>query len=105
MPPRHPSVVAALVAALVLGAGGATGQPVDQPTIWAGHPDIVAFEHIESAHLAAAERALARLRATKGRRTVASTLAPFDEAVRHLDAAVNLAGLVEKVHPDGDYRD
>ena len=91
--------------AFIVSVGRADGAPPPQPTIWAGTPDVAAFERAEVAHLAAADRAVKRLVTVKGARTVENTLAPFDEAVRRIDSAIYFADLVQKVHPDAAFRD
>ena len=78
---------------------------LSQPTLWAAKPDVAAFEKIENDHLAAAQRSIDALVAAKGPRTVENTLVPFDEALRQLDAAGNLASLMQQVHPDAPFRD
>jgi thimet oligopeptidase len=75
-----------------------------QPPIWAARPDIVAFATSESAHLAAAQRAIDTLVAVKVARTLENTLAPYDEAVRHINSANYLAGVIEQAHPDAAFR-
>ena len=55
-----------------------------QPVLWANKPDVAAFEKIENAHLAAAQKFVDQVVAVKGQRTTANTLVPFDEAVREI---------------------
>lgn len=76
-----------------------------QPTIWAGQPDITAFETLENKHLAEAQSSIDALIAVKGVRTLANTLAPYDQAVMHINSAAYLANLMEQVHPDSTLRD
>jgi thimet oligopeptidase len=78
---------------------------VTQPTIWASKPDVAAFEKIETDRLAAGQRAIDTLLATKGPRTIGNTLVPFDEAIRQNNSAGYFAGLMEQVHPDAGFRD
>ncbi len=79
--------------------------PSSQPAIWASKPDIPAFEATENAHLAAAQAAIDKLLAVKGPRTIENTLVPYDDAVRHLDSAGDLSGILQQVHPETAFRD
>ena len=65
----------------------AQGTPKVQPTLWADKPDVAGFEKIENGKLAAAQSAIDAIVTVKGQRTVANTLAPFDEATRQMDSA------------------
>jgi len=85
-------------------AGAAWGQSI-QPSIWASKPDVTAFEKIVNDHLAAADAAIAKLTAVQGARTIQNTLTPFDEAVRNINAAAYLSGLMSQVHPETAFRD
>ena len=76
-----------------------------QPTVWASQPDIAAFDKIENEQLAAAQRAIDQIVAVKGARTIENTLAPYDEAMRQLNAAIYFSTLMQQVHPDAAYRD
>src|SRR5690348_2868369 len=76
-----------------------------QPPIWSAKPDVAAFEKVENDRLAAAQRAVDRLVAVKPPRTVDNTLSAYDEAVRQLNSAAYLAGLMEQVHPQAEFRD
>lgn len=78
---------------------------ISQPTVWAAKPDVSAFEKIENDRLSAAQTSIDTLLAAKGPRTVENTLAPFDEAVRQVNSAIYLAGLMEQVHPETAFRD
>ena len=80
-------------------------QTISQPTIWATKPDVSAFEKMENDRLAAAQREVNTLVAVKGARSVENTLAPFDEAIRQINSAAYLAGLMQQVHPDATFRD
>ena len=79
--------------------------PYSQPTVWASNPNIAEWEKMENARLEAAQNSIDQLIAVKGPRTIENTLAPFDEAVRQLNAASYLAQIVEEVHPDATFRD
>ena len=76
-----------------------------QPPTWGGRPDITTFEKLENEHLAQAQNSIDALIAVKGLRTIANTLAAYDEAVRHINSAAYLAGLMVQVHPDSTLRD
>ncbi|HEX7157505.1 MAG TPA: M3 family metallopeptidase, partial [Edaphobacter sp.] len=79
--------------------------PKSQPPIWSGKPDVAAFERSENQRLAAAQAAIERLVSAKGSRTIENTLVPYDEAIRQLNAAAYLSGLMQQVHPDAAFRD
>jgi thimet oligopeptidase len=86
------------------GAAQAASAPTVQPTIWAEHPDVAQFEKMENARIAAARHSIAKLVAAKGVRTIQNTLEPYDEALRQLNAAGDLAGVMVQVHPDENFR-
>jgi len=94
-----------LTAVSFLIAAAAWGQTTTQPPIWASKPDVTAFEKIVNDHLSAASAAVANLTAVKGARTIQNTLTPFDEAVRNINAAAYLSGLMSQVHPETAFRD
>jgi len=79
--------------------------PKSQPSIWRAKPDVAAFEKMENDRLAAAQRDIDQLVSVTGPRTIANTLALYDEALAQLDAADNFATLMEKVNPDSAFRD
>jgi len=83
----------------------AQDMPKDQPPIWASRPDVAAFEQTENGRLTTAQREIDRLVAVKGPRTIENTLAPYDEAIRQLNAAAYLAGDMQQIHPDAAFRD
>jgi len=76
-----------------------------QPSLWHDKPDIEAFEKIENQHLQVAQSAIDQLLAVNGQRTIDNTLAPYDEAIRQIDDAQNFSLVMQKVHPDGAFRD
>ncbi len=78
---------------------------VSQPTVWATKPDAAGFEKLENDRLAAARTSIDKLVAIKDPRTIDNTLTLFDEAIRQVNAAGYLAGLMEQVHPDATFRD
>jgi thimet oligopeptidase len=92
------------VVLLVVSAGGQE-IPGNQPPLWSTKPDVAAFEKMENGRLTAAQTAVDQIVASKGPRTIKNTLAPYDEAVRQLNAATYFAGLMQQVHPDAAFRD
>lgn len=98
-----------IVAASILLSMSARAAPPDlaqtQRPIWSSNPAIAAFDKIENDRLAAVQKAIDGIATAKGARTIENTLVPYDEAVRQLDAAASLSGLVEAVHPDVAFRD
>jgi thimet oligopeptidase len=96
-----------MVVLVALFVSSATAQDLlnSQPPLWANKPDVAAFEKTENDHLEKAQSAIASLVAVKGERTVKNTLAPYDEAVRHINAATYFAGLMQEAHPDAAFRD
>jgi thimet oligopeptidase len=97
----------ARVIALLLLVAPVTAQemPKDQPPLWSTKPDIAAFEKMEYDHLAAAQRAIHQMIAVEGSRGIENTLAPYDEAIRQLNSAINFSTLMQQLHPDAAYRD
>jgi len=97
----------AIVAGLGWVVANAAGQDLlkSQPPLWAGKPDVAAFEKIENEKMAAAQRAVDLVVAVKGAWTIENTLAPYDEASRQLNAATYFARLMQAVHPDAGFRD
>jgi thimet oligopeptidase len=67
--------------------------------------DAAAFDKSEEQQLAQAQQSLDQLLAVHEARTLANTLRPFDDAVRHLNSAGYLAGMMQSVHPDAAFRD
>jgi thimet oligopeptidase len=97
-----------LSASLVLALGGSgwasPAAPLG-PSLWASKPDVAAFNKMEDAHIAAAQKQIDVLVAVAGPRTIENTLVPYDEATRELDSAGYFSGLVEQVGADAAYRD
>ena len=99
----------ALAAALALpgmsaAAGKAPkGQPAT-PAFFSGHPDTAAFRATEDVELKAAQSALDRFMAVKGKRTIENTLVPYNEIQMHADNAAYGSSLLEAVHPDSAFR-
>ena len=94
-----------LVCIILCAVARAQTASVSQPPLWSSKPDVPAFEKIENDRLAAAQRAIDTLISAKGSRTIANTLAPFDEAIRQVNAASYFAMLMQQVHPDVGFRD
>ena len=95
----------AIALALLAGTAAAQEPSIDQKPLWAARPNVAAFEKMEADRLAAADRAVAKIVAVNGTRTIDNTLAPYDEAIRQLNAAAYSAGLMQQVHPDVSFRD
>jgi thimet oligopeptidase len=75
------------------------------PPIWSTKPDVGAFEKIENQRLDAAQRSIDKIVAVKGPRTIDNTLANYDDALWHINAAIYFSSLMEAVHPDAAFRD
>ncbi len=88
-----------------IGSLSAQQIPASQPPVWSARPDAGAFEKLENERLAAAQQTIARITAVHGARTIDNTLVPYDEALRQLNSANYLAGLMQQVHPDAKFRD
>jgi thimet oligopeptidase len=99
----------ALAVALALpGTSAAAGKaPKSQsatPAFFSGRPDTAAFRATEDAELKAAQSALDRMLAVKGKRTIQNTLVPYNEVQMHADNAAYGSSLLEAVHPDSTFR-
>jgi thimet oligopeptidase len=90
---------------LLISVGVRAQDPQSQPPVWAGKPDIAAFEKAENDRLEIAQRSIDQIVAVKAPRTIENTLKPFDEAIRQLNAAIRFAFLMQNVHPDANFRD
>ncbi len=101
----RPYALTILLFATIAGAQEPPMPPKDQPPLWSTRPDVVAFEKMENARLAAAQQAIDQVAAVKGSRTVENTLVPYDEATRQLNAADYFSNLMQQVHPDVAFRD
>ena len=77
--------------------------PADVP-FWEDQPDAAQFAARMDAHLMAAQDALARLLAVKGKRTIANTLRAYDDLLLHLDSALFQTDLIQNVHADEVFR-
>jgi thimet oligopeptidase len=96
---------AAVAVLLFVTALAAQELPKSQPPVWSTKPDVAGFEKMENDRLDAAQRAIDQIVAVKGSRTIDNTLAPYDEAIRQLNAANYLSSLMQQVHPDVAFRD
>ena len=94
-----------LISACLLVCGTAFAQSAVQAPIWVSKPDVAGFEKIVNDRLAAADASVAQMSSVQGKRTIENTLAPFDEAVRNINAAAYLSAVMEQVHPDAKFRD
>jgi thimet oligopeptidase len=77
--------------------------PADVP-FWEDQPDAAQFAARMDAHLSAAQDALARLLAVKGKHTIANTLRAYDDLLLHLDSALFQTDLIQNVHADEAFR-
>jgi thimet oligopeptidase len=93
------------IAASIASISGAQDIPKEQQPIWSTKPDVAAFEAIENAKLAAAQRAIDSIAAVAGPRTIDNTLAKYDEALQQSNAAMYFSSLMEAVHPEAAFRD
>jgi thimet oligopeptidase len=94
-----------LVTVVFAATAGAQDLIQSQAPLWSARPDAAAFEKAENDRLSAAQRAIERIVAVKGPRTIDNTLANFDEALKQLNAAFYFSSLMEAVHPDAAFRD
>jgi thimet oligopeptidase len=91
---------------IVIGLSCAQGSASAEPAALSDRTRTIAsFESFETEQLAKAQAAVDQLVLIKGDWTIENTLVPYDEALRHLDAASNLAGLMQQVNPDAAFRD
>ena len=78
-----------LLLGLVVESVAAQGMPESQPPVWSATPDIAAFEKMENTRMASAQRAIDKLVAVRGSRTIGNTLVPYDQAFEQIDDAIN----------------
>ena len=88
--------------AVAQGAASGTEDPLHA---WAGAASAASIEHWVGQRLELAKQSINRLTSISGPRTVANTLAPYDEALNQLTTAQNAAGLLNAVHRDKAVRD
>jgi thimet oligopeptidase len=94
-----------LASFMLLFVSLAAAQTSSQPTIWAAKPDVAMFEKIVDDHLSTAQASIDKITSVKSTRTIDNTLAPYDEAIRQINSGAYLAGLMQQVHPDSNFRD
>ena len=75
----------------------------DKP-FWTEQLNAETFGRIQDERLEKARQAVDEMLAASGGRTIANTLAPYDEALVYLDAAREQSSLVTEVHPDENFR-
>jgi len=92
-------------ALLLLQVSTTHADELSLPPSWTGISSVADFDQAEAAYLASADRAIARISAVKAPFTIENTLRPFDEAVRELNSAANLANVTLNLHPDQVFRD
>lgn len=90
---------------LAVSTATAQSMPASQPPFWAAKPDVVAFDKAQSARLDEAQVWVKKVVDVQGPRTVANTLAPYDEAVQRINSAAYAAVLMQHVNPDATFRD
>ncbi|MEK7348033.1 MAG: M3 family metallopeptidase [Candidatus Eisenbacteria bacterium] len=117
-PPARPrrvrGALGVLLAIVLAGAAltGASPAPADAKGEAKGFPirfytgglDPTGFRAYTDKEMKAAQEALDRLLAAKGKRTVANTLEIYNEIMIHSDNAGYASGLMESVHPDSVFR-
>lgn len=67
---------------------------------WSGNPDVETFGALQHERLAKAGKALSKLLAIRGARTIENTLLLYDEIFVHVDSASSQSSLIEQVHPN-----
>ncbi len=96
-------LVVAFLAAPALAPAAEKRDP-GPPIFFAGNPDVQAFLASAETELKAAQEALDRMLALKGKRTIDNTLALYNLASARAENAAYGANLLESVHPDSVYR-
>ena len=94
----------ALLAPFAPAGVSAAADIADNAPFWTGKPGAAEFKARNEQRVATAKKALEKLLAAKGKRTIANTLVPFDEIQRQLDMAASQSGLMEEVSPDSTTR-
>jgi thimet oligopeptidase len=102
---KHTLVVVGLAAVAVSAQDSAPqrSEAVDS-SFSAGVTDVASLQKAVDARLARAQRLLNDLVAVKDQRTIANTLAPYDELLEEIRTASGHAGLMASVHPDAAMR-
>jgi thimet oligopeptidase len=101
---RRHSLSLPLLFAATLAAAAAHAAP-DPLHAWIGGDDPAQLEQWVGARLAAEQASVDKLLAVKGKRTLANTLQPFDEAQNQLMLALNQANLLFSVGKTAALRD
>lgn len=104
---RHPllSLFLPLTLCAALLAAPSRAAPADPLHAWVGGDDPAQLERWVEARLAAARASVDQLLAARGRRTLANTLQPYDEALNQLSLASNQAYLLYSVGQGAPLRD
>lgn len=113
--PRRAHLVLWTLLAIVLAGAALTGAfpalaaatstaKVVPIRFYTGGLDPTSFRAYADKEMKAAQEALDRLLAAKGKRTVANTLEIYNEIMIHSDNAGYASGLMESVHPDSVFR-
>ena len=99
-------MVCGIVILLVTVTAGGQEIAANQPPLWSTRPDVGALLR-RWKMTAWRRRRLQSIKvvSAKGPRTISNTLAPYDEAIRQLNAASYFSGLMQQVHPDAAFRD
>lgn len=71
---------------------------------WTNNFDAQGFRKLQDGRLEQAQQEVERMLSVEGKRTIENTLAPYDQALRRLDAAGSQAELMQEVHPDAEFR-
>ena len=75
------------------------------PHVWDSPVDPATFEKRINEQLDLSQKSVDQLLAVKRTRTLQNTLAPYDDAVQHLDTAYYQSSLMQIVNPDAAIRD
>ena len=98
----------AVALALALAAAclaPAHAQQTDTNPFTAGITDATSLERVVNGRIARGRRLLESMLAVKGPRTVANTLAPYDDLLGELFAAGGQVGVMAELHPDAATRE
>jgi thimet oligopeptidase len=90
---------------VVMATTALIGQTPYGPHVWDKPVDPSIFDKRIDEQLNLAQKSIDQLLAAKGPRTIENTLAPYDNAVQHLDTAGYQAGVMQIVNPDAAIRD
>jgi thimet oligopeptidase len=88
------------VATVVAQVPPAQRSEVVDSSFTAGVTDVASMQKAVDARLTRAQGLLNDLVAVRGQRTVANTLAPYDDLIEEIRTASGLAGIMAAVHPD-----